>query len=574
MKHIVFLMQCAATLGLVSTSTASYADQPRSPSVTCNGGGLAAPPKFGRAPPGVAEYSFSAWCVTRAGQNLGYLATGTWTPSETNPANANASEIYRIRHLSGPTQSYDVILGARCDSDPWLNPRANCRRIGDNLPDELRTIWPDLITDLFPYSRRAIPYGEQDGLRAQYNAINRNADTMSADRAYAEVPAATRASSNDMSITSDLVAHAQPLNTVRVQIRYPVTYGYRDASGLFDASPNSCGAYRIEAVPISQVPGRPLIGILTQPRMGMSNGMYVCEYVVSDLPLGEPVSLRVTMSDQGAAASQAWAVASEQPSPGQRRTILNGNRQVMLTQDRPRLLEVFDMAYSGATNLPETVRAMGRVKLPGASTAPARPICDVAREARARNSPAAAGLEGQCRAQQNQAQQTPLPDLDALAAKGPAIAMQDPLADALRSQQPDSAVRGFDIGMAAAEGQTGPGPGKQRIHDALPAGQQAGFATAVAFSLERNRYADRAAKGAAIALADPIVATARDAESDVFYRLGFDIATAIFGDPTLGAQGNTATGPGSLGIRDSLSDAGQRGFNAATSLHLSRAYGR
>jgi hypothetical protein len=58
----------------------------------------------------------------------------------------------------------------------------------------------------------------------------------------------------------------------------------------------------------------------------------------------------------------------------------------------------------------------------------------------------------------------------------------------------------------------------------------------------------------------------------VFYQLGFDIATGIFGDPALGALGNTLTGPGSLKIRDSLSAAGQRGFNAAVDLHLARHY--
>ena len=71
---------------------------------------------------------------------------------------------------------------------------------------------------------------------------------------------------------------------------------------------------------------------------------------------------------------------------------------------------------------------------------------------------------------------------------------------------------------------------------------------------------------------DERVAVARTAEEDVFYWLGFDIATGIFGDPALGAKGNTATGPGSLKIRDSLSPAGQRGFNAAVKLHLSRNY--
>src|SRR5262249_42969708 len=81
-----------------------------------------------------------------------------------------------------------------------------------------------------------------------------------------------------------------------------------------------------------------------------------------------------------------------------------------------------------------------------------------------------------------------------------------------------------------------------------------------------------AVRGAAIAQADPIVAEARAAEADAQYQQGFDIATGIFGDPALGAQGNTAVGPGSLKIRDSLSAAGQRGFNASVKLHLSRKY--
>ena len=69
-----------------------------------------------------------------------------------------------------------------------------------------------------------------------------------------------------------------------------------------------------------------------------------------------------------------------------------------------------------------------------------------------------------------------------------------------------------------------------------------------------------------------VVARARTAEPDVRYWLGFDIASGIFGDPALGAQGNTATGPGSMKIRDALSAPAQRGFNASVKLHLSRHY--
>lgn len=81
-----------------------------------------------------------------------------------------------------------------------------------------------------------------------------------------------------------------------------------------------------------------------------------------------------------------------------------------------------------------------------------------------------------------------------------------------------------------------------------------------------------AAKGAAIAKLDEVVAQQRKIEADVSYQQGFDIATGIFGDPALGALGNTATGPGSMTIRDSLGAAGQRGFNAAVTFHLSRRH--
>lgn len=163
-------------------------------------------------------------------------------------------------------------------------------------------------------------------------------------------------------------------------------------------------------------------------------------------------------------------------------------------------------------------------------------------------------------------------DLNALAARGEILANEDPLTIELRDQQADdSSRRGFYIGLGVAEGQTLPGPGKQRIGASLPATQQRGYNVAVSFSLERNRNSDLAARGAAITAADEKAAAARDSDQDVFYRLGFNIATGIFGEAARGALGNTQLGPGSLKIRDSLSPAGQRGFNAGVKFHLSVA---
>lgn len=371
----------------------AYADPPRSPDVTCTAGGLTEPPTFGQAPPGIAEYHFSGVCTTRSGTDLGYRLSATWTPSESNPANANATEILDVSTVSGPSSHWTVILGARCEADPWLNRDAKCVRVGDNMPHELRALWPSLARDLFPFSRRAIFYEEQARLRGEYARAN-----------------------------------AAPVHAV----------------------------------------------------------------------------------------ARTRAQRSTNPDP---------------------------------------------------------PLsaCEAARVARERNSPVADTLEAQCLASQTQIPVT-APDLNQLAARGMQLAEADPLATRLRGQQPDDAARtGFGIGMGAAENQTEDGPGKQAMHDALPASQQAGFADAVRFSILRNRYSRRIAIGEAIAEADPEVASARAAEADVFFELGFDIATAIFGDPALGAQGNTATGPGSLGIRNALNPAGQRGFDAAVALLLGRS---
>ena len=94
-------------------------------------------------------------------------------------------------------------------------------------------------------------------------------------------------------------------------------------------------------------------------------------------------------------------------------------------------------------------------------------------------------------------------DFNALSARGETLANEDPLTIQLRDQlADDSSRRGFYIGMAAAEGQTLPGPGKQKIGASLPADQQRGYNIAVSFSLERNRNADLAARGAKITGAD------------------------------------------------------------------------
>lgn len=163
--------------------------------------------------------------------------------------------------------------------------------------------------------------------------------------------------------------------------------------------------------------------------------------------------------------------------------------------------------------------------------------------------------------------------LDDLAAIGRLLEKKDALARELRRRQSrDAGQFGFDVGMGVAKGQTLPGPGKDRVGEALSAAERLGFDVAVKYSLERNNNLKLATVGAAIAKMDREVQAARTADRDVFYWLGFDIATGIYGDPALGALGNTATGPGAFKIRDALSPAAQRGFNDSVTFHLARVY--
>lgn len=172
--------------------------------------------------------------------------------------------------------------------------------------------------------------------------------------------------------------------------------------------------------------------------------------------------------------------------------------------------------------------ALGRVQTPVGTPATApKTMCESAASARARNSPAAPALEKRCaeeggpppvalgRIKVPSAVPAPLPPVAAAAVVAPA---------------PPAPPRAIDPAEL----------------DAL------------------------AAKGAEIAGIDPAVDAARSAEAGAFYQLGFDIATGLFGDPVLGAEGLSKMDPISTGIRSSLSASGQRGFDASMNFHLAK----
>jgi hypothetical protein len=132
--------------------------------------------------------------------------------------------------------------------------------------------------------------------------------------------------------------------------------------------------------------------------------------------------------------------------------------------------------------------------------------------------------------------------------------------------------RGFDIGMGKAEGDTLPGPDKDKFGDDLAPAEQPGFRTAILFSVDRNRNLDFATRGSQVVKNDPDVATQRNSLPLGLSWLGFNIASGIFGDRKSGGQGNTQDGPGALKIQNELSAPVRQGFIAGKSFHLGRIH--
>lgn len=185
---------------------------------------------------------------------------------------------------------------------------------------------------------------------------------------------------------------------------------------------------------------------------------------------------------------------------------------------------------------------------------PPKPMCEAWASAKAQNSPTAPSLAPQCHAE--------------WAARGLAIEPRYRWAAELRAQLPnDSARRGFDIGMAAAEGQTAHGPGKQALHDTLKPAEQVGYSIAVNQSLmwnkeqQRIRHDELEAKGKALTAADQSASVLLNKQPEGPARRGFYIGMAA-------AEGHTLPGPGKQATRATLSPEEQGGFDTAVSYSL------
>ena len=138
----------------------------------------------------------------------------------------------------------------------------------------------------------------------------------------------------------------QPPNSIRVAVRYKKEYGYKSDRGLFDPGPNSYSAFTISAKldPIDR-PRDPIL-ISNEGRMREVEGFYICDYLISDVPLNENITITIGFADQRMTPFETWKGGSQtQPPRGYRRVILDATRQVKLTRREPRASIIFEMVY-------------------------------------------------------------------------------------------------------------------------------------------------------------------------------------------------------------------------------------
>lgn len=172
-------------------------------------------------------------------------------------------------------------------------------------------------------------------------------------------------------------------DAIRITVRYPKEYGYKSDSGLFIGSgPTSCDAFSISAELDPSIRLEHLYGISRTDKMRESNGFYVCDFEIIDLPLNAQIRVGVDLGDHRSLPFEPWKGGSlTQPPPGQQRTILGAKKTVMLTGAGPGATLVFEMVYAEPPLKPLNQPVPQRRRFPapspgGAATPPVRRIDD------------------------------------------------------------------------------------------------------------------------------------------------------------------------------------------------------
>ncbi len=155
----------------------------------------------------------------------------------------------------------------------------------------------------------------------------------------------------EAAVTYDRAAAAeattQPLNSVRVLIRYKKEYGYKSESGAFGGTgPTSCAAFSVLAATTAATrPGR-RITYTSNEQMTEQHGYYFCEFLASELPVDQEIRINANLVDGREVPTEAWRGGEQsQPPAGWWRTIDEGSRTITLSAAQPRATMAFEMVY-------------------------------------------------------------------------------------------------------------------------------------------------------------------------------------------------------------------------------------
>ena len=143
----------------------------------------------------------------------------------------------------------------------------------------------------------------------------------------------------------------QPENTIKVSVKYKKEFGYLGDSNAFGyVGPTSCSAFSVSvAVGDGSAGQKNPFRISSDSKMEETDGYYFCSYLVSEIPLNQPI--RVSVGLAGVNQFAAWKGGSQaQPPPGQQRTIIivSGREggPLTLTATQPRARQLFEMVYT------------------------------------------------------------------------------------------------------------------------------------------------------------------------------------------------------------------------------------
>ncbi len=129
-----------------------------------------------------------------------------------------------------------------------------------------------------------------------------------------------------------------PADSIRVEVRYGKDLGYKLEG------PSSCLAFSVYATTDPPPPNDRPIAIRREDAMTETDGSYVCEFLLLQVPRG-PVTVVAEMHEGEVTA--AWQ-GGTQPAPpsGWRREIADGRRVVTISEAEPRASVTFVMAYA------------------------------------------------------------------------------------------------------------------------------------------------------------------------------------------------------------------------------------